>query len=931
MTIMNAHISVLTNQVAKTLGLVMLLVLSVCIAPLGFTQGLPTGFGGLQTAPGPGQAASNQAGMPAGVGAPGLMNNQSGTPLGSPQSQPFGGSFGGTLSGNRLLCPPGTQGISCFDASGSALLARQAGSMNAAGDLQRGLQQRALTDEPTQFQRHIERLTGRWLPIFGLNFFSDALLMRTDGLRVLGGDVANPTDYSLGVGDEVIVNLWGQVESSLSLLVDPQGQITLPRVGPVMVAGLRLNQLEPLLKEQFSKTFSNFRLSVRVGQLKSIQVYVVGHVRQPGAYVLSSQATALAALQLAGGPTASGSLRRVSLKRAGKVVASLDLYRLITQGDASGNVRLMQGDSLLVPPAGPRVALSGQTDLAGIYELTEDEQLSSILSIAGVSLGAPGQHLVLERMEADGEPFATLAMRSIRLQPSSPEVRLRDGDVISVQRAQAAFSQTVTLRGHVARPFRYAYRAGLRVKDLLPDVSALVTADFHERRNSLVQYEGAIATGRLGQTGPLSDLRQTNDPRLLVDGVLPPNLASAPLSSAGVGPAGHGGVVGGAAGGMVAGSGASSLGGPPISGSNAQLGLTASISRDVIPGTPYGIDPSRRLPGQRPPSEVRNLLDQIHWDYAVIERISPKDLTLSLLPFDLGKLMLEGDERHNLALEAGDVITIFGKSDLRIPLHRQERVIRVEGEVGAPGFYLAGEDDDLQSILQKAGGLSARAYIFGLRLTRESVRQEQRENLVRLIKNLQDSQANVLTQAAVTVRSGDGASSALSGEAIQQLRLQQQRVIERLVRLEPEGRIALGLSANDTQLANLPRMRLEHGDRIVVPAKPSAISVQGASFSENPMLWREGQRAADVIRQSGTPAYADIANGFVLRADGSTVAFGAVPAEDLALMPGDTIVIPEIADRRSNFWKGMDLARAWTTVFSQIGISLVAIKTLFNN
>jgi len=97
------------------------------------------------------------------------------------------------------------------------------------------------------------------------------------------------------------------------------------------------------------------------------------------------------------------------------------------------------------------------------------------------------------------------------------------------------------------------------------------------------------------------------------------------------------------------------------------------------------------------------------------------------------------------------------------------------------------------------------------------------------------------------------------------------------------------------------------------------------------MLWREGQRAADVIRQSGTPAYADIANGFVLRADGSTVAFGAVPAEDLALMPGDTIVIPEIADRRSNFWKGMDLARAWTTVFSQIGISLVAIKTLFNN
>jgi len=908
-----------------------LLALAIPAQPIASAQSLPIGVSGQGLATGQVIGPGAQGGLPPGLGG---VTAAAGQGIGG---LPAGGLIGAPGTANRLACPPGTQGITCFDASPASLLARPGAAMNAAADLQRGLSQRATVDEPTQFQRHVERLTGRWLPIFGLNFFNEALLMRTDGLRAPALEFANPSDYVLGVGDEVIVNIWGQTESAFSLLVDPQGQITLPRVGPVSVAGLKLAQLEPFLTQQLSKTFSNFRLSVRAGQLKSIQVYVVGHVRQPGAFVLSSQATALAALQLAGGPSPTGSLRRIMVMREGKPIASLDLYRLITQGDTSANLRLMQGDSLLVPPAGPRVALTGQTDQAAIYELAErDDSLQALLDTAGLNASALRQGLLLERLLPNAG--SSLEVVSLSLNPQTLAMSLRDGDLLSVQRLQASFANAVTLRGHVARPLRHAWRAGMRVKDLVPEVAALVTADFHERKNALVQYEAAVATGRVGSIA-LNDQRQTNDPRLLTDAALGQAAAGTaaaagaalgniqPQAGIAVGQAQGGGAYAGTYPPAAASAGPSGM----VSGGASGLMGQAGGARDVIAGTPYGLDPTRRLPGQRPPSEVRNLLDEIHWDYAVIERISPKDLSLELLPFNLGKLLLEGDERHNLALEPGDVLTIFGKSDLRIPQHRQQRLIRVEGEVQAPGFYLAADTDDLQSILEKAGGLSPRAYVFGLRLTRESLRQEQRENLVRLIKNLQDSQANVLAQAAVSVRSGDGASSALNGDVLQQLRLQQQRVIDRLIRLEPEGRIALGLAPEAAKLTALPRMALEHGDRIVVPARPSAISVQGASFSENPMLWREGQVASDVIRVSGTPAYADIANGFVLRADGSTLAFNATPPETLRLMPGDTIVIPEIADRRTNFWKGMDLARAWTTVFSQIGISLVAIKTLFLN
>ena len=158
----------------------------------------------------------------------------------------------------------------------------------------------------------------------------------------------DPIAYLDGVPWHAVgqVHLAGHIVGE-SLLIDTQGHITLPKIGPVQVAGLRVSQLESHLRSQFAKTFSNFGLSARAGNLRSIQVYVAGHARQPGAYLISGRATVIGAIQMAGGPSPTGSMRSVQLMRAGKAVASVDLYRLIVHGDTGKDLRLMPGDSLV--------------------------------------------------------------------------------------------------------------------------------------------------------------------------------------------------------------------------------------------------------------------------------------------------------------------------------------------------------------------------------------------------------------------------------------------------------------------------------------------------------------------------------------------------------------------------------------------------------
>ena len=334
-----------------------------------------------------------------------------------------------------------------------------------------------------QFRSFVQETTGQTLPLYGYNLFGNNSFPAVS-------DVPVPANYMIGPGDEINLRIWGTIDLALNLTVDRHGQITVPRAGPLTVAGIRSDQLEARLKNHIARVFKNFELNATLGRLRSIQVFVVGQARKPGVFTVSSMSTLISALFESGGPAATGSMRQIRLVRGGKTESTLDLYKFIHSGDTSADVRLLPGDVIVIPPAGPRVALLGALDNPAIYELTQKEEpLSAVLAFSGgLQVLTTSHRARVERINTSQDK-APRMVEERALNAIGLAAAVRDGDVISLLMISPEFSNAVTLRGNVTNPLRYAYRPGMRVSDLIPDVSALIQADYHVRKNLLVQYQ----------------------------------------------------------------------------------------------------------------------------------------------------------------------------------------------------------------------------------------------------------------------------------------------------------------------------------------------------------------------------------------------------------------------------------------------------------
>jgi protein involved in polysaccharide export with SLBB domain len=329
---------------------------------------------------------------------------------------------------------------------------------------------------------------------------------------------------------------------------------------------------------------------------------------------------------------------------------------------------------------------------------------------------------------------------------------------------------------------------------------------------------------------------------------------------------------------------------------------------------------------------VRGLADEINWDYAVVERLDKERLSTQVLPFHLGRLVLNKDAAQNLLLLPGDVVTIFSNNDLRLPVARRTRLVRLEGEVAAPGIYQSEPGETISQLIARVGGLTAQAYLFGIEFTRETVRQRQQENLDALVRRLEaQAQSQATSQAANAT--GDRAAQAQVTLAAQQAQLRSQ--IERLKELKSNGRVALELDPKARDLAALPALSLEDGDRIIVPASPGFVAAMGSVNNENVFIYRQGKTVGEVIRAAGLTEDAEPDQAFLLRADGSIVArrdrggfWGRGGFDTIELMPGDTVVIPAMLDRESRYNFLIRAAKDWTQILANFGIGAAAIKTL---
>ncbi|MGE5645918.1 MAG: SLBB domain-containing protein [Acidobacteriota bacterium] len=722
-------------------------------------------------------------------------------------------------------------------------------------------------EPPTEFQEFVEQSTGRLLPLFGRDLFGKAPSTFAPADRV-----PVTSEYTLGPGDQLLVRGWGQIDLNVAPVVDRSGAVYIPQVGELNVAGLPFAKVQDYVKSAVSRVYRNFDLSVNLGQLRSIQVFVVGHARQPGAYTISSLSTLVNAIFAAGGPDSHGSMRRIRLTRPGRPTIEFDLYDLLLSGDKSADVRLLPGDVIHIPPVGPQVAVTGSVNTPAIYELKKGETLADVLETAGgLTPVASRRTALIERIED-----STRRVVEARLDGSAlSETPLRDGDVVKIRAIVPRFENTVTLRGNVADPVRVPWRPGMRIRDLIPEREALLTRDYWRNRNRLTR-DDARPTRE-----PAQDAQETKDARDIQE-------RRAPALR-------------------------------PVSGTP---GAIAGFK-------PESNTPERTMTSKAPESPLTQSKPErpldVNWSYAVIERQSPKDLKTTLMPFHLGRAIIDRDESENIPLEAGDVVTIFSTSDVKVPQNLQTRYVRLEGEFVSAGVYSVRPGETLRQLVERAGGLTPQAFLFGSEFVRQASRAEQQQRLDDLVNSLERQASSSAANIRGTIISAEEAAAAASQVEARR------EFIRKMRELRATGRIVLDLEPHARGTAALPELPLEDGDVFTVPSRPAFVNVVGAVYNGTSFVYQEDKRLGDYLREAGGPTRTgDSRHTFLIRADGSVVSQSWTSDklthsfDDLRLNPGDSVVVPEQLDKNT-FLKSL---KDWSQVFAQFGLGAAAVNVL---
>jgi protein involved in polysaccharide export with SLBB domain len=770
----------------------------------------------------------------------------------------------------------------------------------------RATQQQLPPEAPTEFQKFVAATAGQFLPVYGSNLF------RNVPSTFAPNDLAPVTpDYVVGPDDELRLRIWGQISYSGNLRVNRSGDIYVAQVGAIHVAGLTFAELDQHVRQAVSRVYRNFDLSVDMGRIRSIQVYVTGRARRPGAYTVSSLSSLVNALFASGGPSLDGSLRHVLLKRNGQTITDLDLYALLSQGDKTKDVRLLPEDVIYIAPVGSQVAITGSIREPAIYELREGETLSDAFKNAGetsamasnskISLDRVYQHQYRQTMEID-------------FNSESLKMPLVDGDIIRVFPIVPAYMNTVTLRGNVANPGRFSWHSGMHLSELIPDRDSLVGRDYWWKRShlglSVPEFEPMIST--IGQdlrtpemtsrgfttsvsqdtlswaitnraqeeaTDRNSDSRTSTDSRNTTDPAYRDPRAAASGSSLGA----------------------------DVGGTQTQRRLGDSIPNNVFLAAP-----------------------EINWNYAVIERIDPDTLRTSLIPFDLGKLVLKHDANEDKTLQPGDTITIFSQTDINVPQAERTKYVRLDGEFVHAGVYSVKPGETLRDLVRRAGGFTSKAYLYGSEFTRESTRRLQQQRMDEYIRSV-----GLEAQRGMQALAASGSITGTSATNVAASRDVTDQLVNRLRQVRATGRIVLQLRPDSRTIDEIPDLSLENGDRFAVPSVPDTVNVVGAVFDQNSFLYMSKRTAGRYLRLAGGPTRnADTKYAFIIRADGSVISKKTVNSalnnwsgngfNDLRVNPGDTIVMPDKTLRPSAIRNLLD----WTQSFSQLAFGAAAINAI---
>lgn len=826
------------------------------------------------------------------------------------------------------------------------------------------------TDIPSLYDMYVQAVAHPATPRrFGADVFENG----TRDSQLIPMDLPAGPDYVVGPGDGLSVNLWGGVSQRLYRTVDREGRVNLPEVGPILVSGKSLAAVQESLQQILRTQFRDVSADVSLSRLRTIRIYEVGDVANPGAYDISSLSTPLNALFVAGGPTQRGSMRILKHYRGTQLVETVDVYDLLLHGVKTDLQRLENGDTVQIPPIGPQVTVEGMVRRPAIYELRDEKSLASVLELAGGLLPtATLGHIEVQRIVAHEKQ----SMLSLDIPETDSDAivaqklesfDIRDGDRVRIYPIAPYNQDTIYLEGHVVRPGRYSYRADMRVtdvissyKDLLPEpaknyaeIIRLNAPDFHPsvegfdladaidnpskapvlhamdtiRIFSRFDFENPPVVSVLGDVREPGTYRTSGQIRLTdavhLAGGLTPDAQTADAQVFRYLPDGKFKIFSVSL--------AQALGGDPVENILLQPRDRLLIHRNsdaVEPATVYVrgevARPGRyplttnmhvadliRVGGGLTASAESQAADLIKYQYADHTKLTGQQEVIAL------SAALAGDSKQNAPLHNGDVLTIRqlpGWNDLGAS-------IALKGEVKNPGTYGIRPGERLSSLLERAGGFQADAYPYGAVLQRQQVREMESQAQAEIITRLRDAQTSL-----EMLPENDGKQKEAKAIALQQA----QSSIEQLSASPVLGRLTIRISSRIDRWKNTPAdIEVRAGDTLVIPKRPGYVMVTGQVFNPTAVSFRPGKSAKWYLSQSGGPA--GLANKkaiFVIRADGSVIGAksGLWGGESLSatLQPGDTVVVPEKAIGGGLQWQSV-LLTAQTA--SAIATSIFIMKS----
>src|SRR6266568_3319760 len=770
---------------------------------------------------------------------------------------------------------------------------------------------------------------------FGLDIFENG----SGNLDQLPMDLPAGPEYVLGPGDGLNIDLWGSVSQRLHRVVDRQGQLSLPEVGTIQVAGHELGDVQRIVQSALRSQYRQLEADISLDKLHSVRVYVVGDVQRPGAYDVSSLSTPLNALYEAGGPTTKGSMRVVRHYRGNQLVEDVDLYDLMLHGVHSGMQRLESGDTVLIPPIGQEITVEGMVRRPAIYELAGEKSLAEVLELAGGVLPSGTlRHVDVDRVQAHlSRAMLSLDIPEDNNQESATEAlekfAIQDGDKIKISPILPFSEKTVYLDGHVFRPGKYAYRDGMKVTDLIHAYSDLLPEPYKQHaeiiRLNAPDYKPQIIAFNLGDAldgkdqdmvlKPFDTVRvfgrfDFEDPPIVtVTGeVRDPGdhvangatyLRDAIFLAGNLSPdaqmddvqvfrkTGNGKVQ------VINANLRKAIAGDSRENILLEPQDRVFIHKDVLRLDPPTVEVQGEVarPGKYPLGAHMTATELVriagglkrsaYTERAELTRYSierGENIEGEHIPIAIGSA-LSGEPDVDMRLHPGDVLTIrqvAGWKDIGA-------TIKVEGEVVHPGTYGIQEGERLSDVIARAGGFRADAYPYAAIFERLQVRELEEKNRAQLISDAKDQGGAF----------GATADDPLAKEAS----LTQWRdTLHKLQTVPPVGRMVIHISSSKSWTHSPADVQVRAGDSIYVPKKPNFVMVQGAVYNATGISFRPGKSARWYLHQAGGPtSAADKKNMFVVRADG-TVTGGRAGvfsggALDAAMQPGDMIMVPSKA------------------------------------